>query len=280
MPNDWSRFEVEVIVADHLDMLAAELAGVPYSKTAHRLALLPKLQNRSPASVEFKHQNISAALVDLGFPHIVGYRWRENYQQVLLEVVAAQIDARPALRQLAAEDAERSMVVPEVADPLAVLHEPPKPISASPGLAETSRSAPRPHTNYLELEARNRFLGAAGERFVLTYEVERLSRPGRGDLASRVEHTSVTCGDGEGFDVRSFEVDGRDRLIEVKTTKYGIGTPFFVSRNEVETSARRASAYNLYRLYAFRSAPRMYALAGSIAERCLLSANSFLARPL
>jgi len=46
-------------------MLAAELAGAPYNKAAHRRALLPRLQNRSEQSIEFKHANISAALLDV-----------------------------------------------------------------------------------------------------------------------------------------------------------------------------------------------------------------------
>ena len=37
---DWSREEVEAIVADYLHMLTLELAGQSYSKTAHRLSLI------------------------------------------------------------------------------------------------------------------------------------------------------------------------------------------------------------------------------------------------
>jgi hypothetical protein len=62
---DWTRSEVEAIVEDYLSMLAAELAGAPYNKAAHRRALLPRLQNRSEQSIEFKHANISAALLDV-----------------------------------------------------------------------------------------------------------------------------------------------------------------------------------------------------------------------
>jgi hypothetical protein len=53
-------------------------------------------------------------------------------------------------------------------------------------------------------------------------------------------------------------------LIEVKTTKYGLETPFFVSRNEVATSERHANEYQVYRLFEFRAAPRLYTLPGSI----------------
>jgi len=70
--HDWSRYEVEAIVADYLSMLASELAGTPYNKTVHRRALMPALNNRSDQAIEFKHCNISAALLDAGFPYIGG----------------------------------------------------------------------------------------------------------------------------------------------------------------------------------------------------------------
>ena len=77
---DWSRVEVEAIVADYLYMLTLELAGQSYNKTKHRENLAQKLQGRSAPSIEFKHSNISAAMVDLGFPYICRYKPRSNYQ--------------------------------------------------------------------------------------------------------------------------------------------------------------------------------------------------------
>ena len=77
-------------------------------------------------------------------------------------------------------------------------------------------------------------------------------------------------GDHAGYDILSFEETGAERLIEVKTTKYGSDTPFFVTRNEVVTSERCGSAYQVYRLFAFRHAPRLYTLPGAI--RCELQA--------
>ena len=64
-----------------------------------------------------------------------------------------------------------------------------------------------------------------------------------GLIAYKVEHTSVLKGDGEGYDILSFEDTGAELLIEVKTTKYGHYTPFFVTRNEVEVSRRNSDRY-------------------------------------
>jgi hypothetical protein len=79
MSIDWSREEVEATVADYFAMLVAELAGVPYNKAAHRRSLLKVLMHRTEQSVEFKHANISAVLIELGFPYISGYKPRSNY---------------------------------------------------------------------------------------------------------------------------------------------------------------------------------------------------------
>lgn len=276
---DWSRAEVEAIVDDYLSMLASELAGTPYSKAAHRRAIKPFLNNRSDQSVEFKHANISAALLDAGFPYINGYKPRSNYQALVAEVLAERLDKTPDLMAIAAADADRPMAVPEVDDILAVLTERPKARPDLPVAHEPQQSIIRLATNYIEREARNRSLGNAGELFVLNFERARLIHEGQEALAARIEHTSKVRGDYEGYDVLSFDTSGAERLIEVKTTKYGGDTPFFVTRNEVATSERHASRYQIYRLFSFRLAPRLYTLPGAIGATCNLSAATFLAAP-
>jgi hypothetical protein len=276
---DWSRQEVEAVVDDYLSMLASELAGTPFNKAAHRRALLPLLNGRSEQSIEFKHANISAALLEAGFPYITGYKPRSNYQSLLAEVLAERIAGASQLQEVAAADADRPIVVPEVDDILAVLTAPPEGGSKPHKVAEPSRPTVRLSTNYIEREARNRSLGMAGELFVLNYERARLIHLGKETLATRIEHTSRVRGDHEGYDVLSFDETGSERLIEVKTTKYGADTPFFVSRNEVSTSERSSAMYHVYRLYGFRQSPKLYTLRGAINQSCRLSAASFLALP-
>jgi hypothetical protein len=278
MPSiDWSREEVEATVADYFAMLAAELAGVPYSKATHRRALVQALSERSEQSVEFKHANISAVLIELGFPYISGYKPRSNYQRLLFEVVADRLAGAEALQKLAAADADQPIVVPEVEDVLSVLTEPPTGRDPVDGAKERERPPRQRSVNYLEREAQNRSLGMAGEQFVLNYERARLVRAGKERLAAKVQHASLTQGDGAGFDILSFDVSGAERLIEVKTTKYGRETPFFVSRNEVAVSEARSSQFQLYRLFSFRRDPRLFTLAGAISSTCQLSASNYLA---
>jgi hypothetical protein len=86
--GDWSTAEVRATVDDYLAMLTAEIAGQRYSKAEHRRALSPKLNAvRTAAAIEFKHQNISAAMLDLGPPYIRGYKPRGNYQAALTTAI-------------------------------------------------------------------------------------------------------------------------------------------------------------------------------------------------
>ncbi len=277
--TDWSKTEVEAIIDDYLSMLASELAGTPYNKTSHRQNLKPLLRERSDASVEFKHANISAALLDAGFPYINGYKPRANYQSLLAEVLEERLEKSSDLFALAAADADRPIVVPEVENILAALTERPKPRVETPRISELSAPTIRLTTNYIEREARNRSLGNAGELFTLNYERARLIHAGKESLAAKIEHTAKVRGDHEGYDILSFETTGEERLIEVKTTKYGVDTPFFVTRNEVATSERNAAKYQLYRLFVFRETPKFYTLPGAIPHTCNLSAATFLAAP-
>ncbi len=113
----------------------------------------------------------------------------------------------------------------------------------------------------------------------MNYERARLIHLGKDGLADRIEHTSKVRGDHEGYDILSFEVSGAERLIEVKTTKYGAETPFYVTRNELATSEKRSPLYHVYRLYAFRQSPKLYTLSGAINQTCALSAATYLALP-
>ena len=112
---------------------------------------------------------------------------------------------------------------------------------------------------------------------MLNFERARLLSLGKDSLAGRIEHTSRVRGDGEGYDILSFEESGSERLIEVKTTKYGKETPFFVSSNEVAVSESHATEFHLYRLFGFRVAPRLFTVSGALQTTCWLSASSYLA---
>ena len=273
MPGAWSQAEVEAVVADYLTMLAKELRGEAYNKTAHRRALAMVLNRRNDGSIERKRQNISAVLIELGWPFISGYKPLGNYQALLFEVAAERLAAATGLEKQVAEAVSLPAIVPTVDDILARLEAPPEPPATRYGrVAQPPRrpAGPRPPVDYLAREAGNASLGRAGEEFTLNFERARLIRAGKTRLANRVEHVAVTLGDGAGFDVLSFEGSGRERYIEVKTTAYGKATPFYVTRNEVSVSGAHGGDYHLYRLFDFRRDPRLYALNGALEQVCAL----------
>lgn len=103
--------------------------------------------------------------------------------------------------------------------------------------------------NYVLRQERNSALGLLGEELVVKQEIELLKHSGRSDLAEKVVHVSVVEGDGAGYDIKSFTVDGIEKFIEVKTTRGSATASFFISPNEIEFSKRNATNFYLYRLY-------------------------------
>lgn len=275
----WSRDEVEAAVGDYFAMLRQELAGIPYSKSAHNERLRSELNDRSKSSVEFKHQNISAVLLNQRLPYISGYQPLQNYQQLLesavLEFLAAEPDfydalvagpvlcpARPGSRPT---DVDRLVEAPPDAAP-----------GATRGVAAVGRLS---KTDFVRRDAENRRLGELGEEWVLEFEAQRLhDHHKRPDLAKRVEWSSRVLGDGLGYDIRSFNGDESPRLIEVKTTGLGKAFPFFVTANEVHVSARMSDVYHLYRLFEFGTRPRLYMLVGALTGTCDLEPSQYRAR--
>lgn len=60
MAADWTREEVELIVAAYFEMLKKEQAAIAYNKPEVRRRLLPLLNNRSEGSGEFNNRNMLA----------------------------------------------------------------------------------------------------------------------------------------------------------------------------------------------------------------------------
>jgi len=274
----WSTLEVEAVVADHFHMLTLEMSGQHYNKSAHRNLLKARLVARSDGSIERKHQNISAILIESGCPYISGYKPLGNYQSLLRDVVHSRLEADSEFDRSAISAAEQPAAVPIQEDFSNFLVAPPE-------LTHHVREPAEPFRvrtagvirDYLDREVRNRSLGLAGEAFVVSYERARLWHAGEKLLCDRVEHVAVSKGDGLGYDVLSFDVDGRERFIEVKTTSFGKMTPFFLSRNELGFSEAVSDQYHLYRIFEFRREPRMFDLIGSVRGNCRLDAATYRA---
>lgn len=87
-----------------------------------------------------------------------------------------------------------------------------------------------------------------GELLVLEYEKARLKKAG---IYKIPEHKSKSEGDGIGYDILSYDDNGNEKYIEVKTTRQAYSAPFFVTSNELERSRKDAEKFVLYRLFEF-----------------------------
>ena len=275
----WDWLECEFLVNDYVTMLEKHLVGALYSKAVHRRALQPRLNNRSEGSIEYKHQNVSAVLLELGLPYIPGYKPAFNYQQQLKQVVLSYL----AGHQQVVDDV--NLVADKVAD------EPeyydrgwdsvfdPEPPERIPRVDESRPSYLAKHIDFSERERRNRQLGERAEEFVLRLERQRLTAQGRPDLAAEVEWSSKDRGDGLGFDIRSFDTTGdQERFLEVKATNSGKYLPFFISENERAFSNDHSEAFRLYRVYEFTTAPKFFILPGAIEQHVRLLPQNYRAR--
>lgn len=103
--------------------------------------------------------------------------------------------------------------------------------------------------NFIQNGIENKRLGDLGELWVMKYEIEKLKNANKHNLINQIKHTSKDEGDGTGFDIQSFDINGNKIFIEVKTTKGKQNSTFFVTRNELERSKIEKDNYYLYRLY-------------------------------
>ncbi len=251
--QDWTDREIDLIVADYFAMLRKELAGESFSKAEHRRAL-QQVVKRSEGSIEFKHQNISAVLREISLPWIWGYKPARNYQKTALPAgIERFLGARPSFLSL-----EAAPPVPPVSGwqeaSIIYLDQAPPLVTAA---LETTREMRRLVRKFdpAARDARNRALGLQGEEKIFHDERARLELMDRADLARKVEWTSQERGDGAGYDIRSFDPQGRERLLEVKTTTGTRTTPFFISANELSFSEERPDAFRIVRLFQFGHEP-------------------------
>jgi len=281
MPGEpWSADEVDAIVADYFAMLEMQLLRQPVNKSLHRRELQRVLNHRSEGSIERKHQNISAILLEARFPYIIGYKPLSNYQGLLSDAVIERLDEDATIRALALAYVETPVDVVMPSNVLARMVEPPNLLeSVRVALAGHAQKRYARKIDFIARETQNRILGAAGEDFVVSFERARLEALGLGSLAASVERVSVSRGDGLGFDVRSFLDRHREKFIEVKTTQLGAATPFYLTSNEVAFSSEYEEQFSLYRVYSFGDDPMLFSLDGALNETCDLRTTQYAALP-
>lgn len=271
--TDWTDAQNDLLVADYFAMLAEDAAGRSYNKAAHNRALQAAL-DRTKGSIEFKHQNVSAVLKALGEQWLAGYKPAFNFQMSLVDAVARRLEQdlvwlerQPAVRPSLGLDEARELWI----GPAPTYSNAPPP----PELELTQRVARK--FDVAARDARNRSLGRAGEQRVLAHERAALLGHGRDDLARRLRWVSEEDGDGAGYDILSFTPEGRERLIEVKTTNGWERTPFYITANELAVADAHRREWSLMRLYDFNGAAKAFELYPPLEAHVSLTASVFSA---
>lgn len=278
----WSHEENESTVRSYFSLFLNDLKGNHINKSARYLELSNQF-GRSKTAYELKMRNISAVLVRLGWPYLRGLQPMDNYQGSLEIAVAEYIATTNRTEFEVLEFQQTNEDLPRSAD----LSLQPIPVLVKGGLIEPNhKTVMAAKRDFAAMEAANTALGLAGELIVAENEARSLHLAGHKHLASRVEHVSQSQGDGLGFDILSFEPNGKERLIEVKTSRYAASTPFYITKNELETAEKNPLNYWLYRLYDFQNpkinkAPNvpLYQIHGDLTKALELTPTIYRAIP-
>ncbi len=267
--KDWTDDELDFIVDDYLSMLRDELTGKPFVKL-HRAKLIMSQTGRSHRSVEFKHMNISAVLRELSLPTIKGYRPKPNIQKAIFDAIERAI---PRHAWLDTDEASKPFAI---AEPATLFEEAAPSLDSKEPKQEGLERLIRKF-DPVKRDAANRSLGLAGELMAIEHEKRRLTEAGRKDLAKQIVWVSQEEGDGAGYDILSYESDGLQRLLEVKTTNGSPRTPFFLSRNEESLSREKPEAFQILRIYDFARQPRAFRIDPPLNEKVRLETATYRA---
>jgi len=280
--DSWSNQQARQVVFTYMSALKRQLTGDEISQTYLKEPLCHEMF-KAEKPVRFKLRHISSILVNSEMPYLRPFKplaranidivdWNET--EVLRREIAQFLDQNPSLYKLFDETACSPPPKAKPIEAIVVEDPPEKDIFDEPSRRER-RLRVATKINYAEREAKNRNLGYSGEELVLAYEKGRLQRAGRSDLAERISWMSRDFGDGLGFDIGSFEVNGTPRFIEVKTTTQGKYAAFYLSANELEFSRENARSFYIYRVFDFAREPRLFLLHGAVENHAKIVPTSY-----
>ncbi len=303
--TDWQADELDAIVATYFAMLEGLPTAQRGFKAESKRALDARI-GRGIGSIDFKLGNLAYVAGELGLTRLPGFAPAPNVQDAIYPAFERYLDAHPETWALSlASEAQRGMS-DQAAAPFsspfhgegdreavegATPHLPFRPLVSEgilpiitpPPLGPARKPRPQGLARIVRKydpaarDHRNRALGQWGEEHVLRHEHAYLRAHDRPDLARKIEWTSQECGDGAGYDICSFDPAGKERLIEVKATRGGPATDFFLTRTEREVSAERLDAWRLYRLHDLAAAPALFQLKPPLEAAVTLTAETWRA---
>lgn len=127
------------------------------------------------------------------------------------------------------------------------------------------------HIDHVEEAKTQKELGDAGEEFVYQYERLNVKKYKLG-TDKQVRRVAKLDGDGLGYDILSYDKNGNEIYIEVKTTMGPEDGSIFITSNELEMSEIFPEQYRLYRVYEFDKLNMIGKISirkGSLKELCI-----------
>lgn len=113
--------------------------------------------------------------------------------------------------------------------------------------------------DYNDQQKRNQETGDIGEKLVLANEIDKARKWELSeDLVSQIRRVSLESDD-YGFDILSFDQNGKVHYIEVKTTKVSSNSLSFVlTQNELEHARKYGTAYSIVMVFDVAKNPRIW----------------------
>lgn len=189
----------------------------------------PKRPRQWAAFNESQIEKIVAILADFGIAAVPG-------------------SGNPISAELHAKDTKPAFQLPPEINFEGVFHATPRPPKKQ---ASAVGGGPK-KIDHRRRQERNDFVGRLGEEFAIRYEQWRLrDHP---ELVKQIEHVSLED-DTLGYDIRSFEIDGTRRLVEVKATQGPLETRFFMSAWEKAFADAYPAEYVVMRVGNLKDGP-------------------------
>jgi hypothetical protein len=268
--TDWSLRDCENTADAYFDCLRKKLLGEKFNR--QRIIDQVSAQiGRSPGAVDYKFQNIDAILLEAQLPRL-GDAVAANAQKLLRYVVLDPLASRFAIllnpTPSRVDEQREDVFVP-------IPH-----IDAGNFMRDrdvSSLSATK--IDFTRREADNRQIGRSAEEWVFNLEQNRLREAGFVELAEKVKWVSNEDGDGCGYDISSFETDGKPLYIEVKGTNQGESSAFYLTETELAVSEYLGAAYRLYRVFNLSNRPKIYVISGPLSSALNLRPTTYIALP-
>lgn len=125
--------------------------------------------------------------------------------------------------------------------------------------------------DYIKKQIDDTLVGNLGEKLVFEYESKRIEKLSKKDSSfKKLKPIWVSLEDDNlGYDILSYNENKEEIFIEVKSTKAGKYTNFYISKNEVEFSKANSKNYYLYRVFGLsttKEVANFYVIEGDVSN--------------